>query len=31
MQELVKKEDEDKPGGVKDAGGTTWWIVTKVE
>jgi hypothetical protein len=25
------KEDEDKRGGVKDAGGTTWWIATKVE
>jgi len=27
----VKKEDEDKRGGVKDAGGTTWWMATKVE
>ena len=31
VQEPVKKEDEDKRGGVKDAGGTTWWISTKVE
>ena len=31
VQEPVKKEDEDKRSGVKDAGGTTWWIATKVE
>lgn len=31
VQEPVKKEDEDKRGGMKDAGGTTWWIATKVE
>ena len=31
IQEPVKKEDADKRGGVKDAGGTTWWIATKVE
>lgn len=31
VQEPVKKDDEDKRGGVKDAGGTTWWISTKVE
>lgn len=30
VQEPVKKEDEDKRGGVKDAGGTTWWISTRV-
>ena len=30
VQEPVKKEDEDKRGGVKDAGGTTWWIATKM-
>jgi uncharacterized glyoxalase superfamily protein PhnB len=29
VQEPMKKEDEDKRGGVKDAGGTTWWIATK--
>jgi PhnB protein len=31
VQEPVKKEDEDQRGGVKDSGGTTWWIATKVE
>ena len=31
VQEPVKKQDSDKRGGVKDAGGTTWWIATKVE
>ncbi len=31
VQEPVKKEDEDKRGGVKDSGGTTWWIATRVE
>jgi PhnB protein len=31
VQEPIKKADEDKRGGVKDAGGTTWWIATKVE
>lgn len=31
VQEPVQKDDEDKRGGVKDAGGTTWWIATKVE
>ncbi len=31
VQAPVKKEDEDKRGGVQDAGGTTWWIATKVE
>lgn len=31
VQAPVKKEDEDKRGGVKDAGGTKWWIATKVE
>jgi PhnB protein len=30
VQEPVKKEDADKRGGVKDAGGTTWWIATRV-
>lgn len=30
VQEPVQKDDEDKRGGVKDAGGTTWWIATKV-
>ena len=31
VQEPNKKQDEDKRGGVRDAGGTTWWIATKVE
>jgi PhnB protein len=31
VQEPVKKQDADKRGGVKDAGGTTWWIATKVD
>jgi len=31
VQEPVKKDDADKRGGVKDAGGTTWWIATQVE
>lgn len=31
VQEPIKKDDEDKRSGVKDAGGTTWWIATKVE
>jgi uncharacterized glyoxalase superfamily protein PhnB len=31
VQEPIQKEDEDKRGGVKDPGGTTWWIATKVE
>lgn len=31
VQEPLKKEDADKRGGVKDSGGTTWWIATKVE
>ena len=31
VQEPVKKQDEDKRGGVRDAGGTTWWIATKVD
>ena len=30
VQEPAQKEDEDRRGGVKDAGGTTWWIATKV-
>ena len=30
VQEPVMKQDEDKRGGVKDAGGTTWWIATRV-
>lgn len=30
VQEPVQKQDEDKRGGVRDAGGTTWWIATRV-
>jgi PhnB protein len=30
VQEPVQKQDEDKRGGVKDTGGTTWWISTRV-
>lgn len=30
VQEPVKKDDDDKRGGIKDPGGTTWWIATKV-
>lgn len=30
VQEPIKKADADKRGGVKDPGGTTWWIATKV-
>ncbi len=30
VQEPTKKDDDDKRGGVKDVGGTTWWIATKI-
>jgi uncharacterized glyoxalase superfamily protein PhnB len=30
VQEPVRKDDADKRGGVKDPGGTTWWIATMV-
>lgn len=30
VQEPVRKDDDDKRGGVTDPGGTTWWIATKV-
>lgn len=30
VQEPVKKDDEDKRGGVRDVNGTTWWIATRV-
>ena len=30
VQEPVRKEDEDKRGGVRDTGGTTWWVATRV-
>lgn len=31
VQEPVRKDDADKRGGVKDPGGTTWWIATMEE
>jgi len=31
VQEPVQRGDENKRGAVKDTGGTTWWISTKVE
>ena len=31
VQAPVQKSDADKRGGVKDSGGTTWWIATRVE
>jgi uncharacterized glyoxalase superfamily protein PhnB len=31
VQAPVKKDDADRRGGVRDPGGTTWWIGTKVE
>jgi PhnB protein len=30
VQEPARKDDADKRGGVKDPGGTTWWIATQV-
>ena len=30
VQEPVQKGDEDKRGGVRDAGGTTWWIASRM-
>ena len=30
VQEPEQKGDEDKRGGVKDSGGTTWWIATRI-
>jgi PhnB protein len=29
VQAPVRKDDEDKRGGVRDAGGTNWWIATR--
>lgn len=29
VQAPVQKGDEDKRGGVKDPGGTTWWLATR--
>lgn len=30
LQEPVKRDDPDKRGGVRDAGGTSWWFATQV-
>lgn len=30
VQQPSQQGDEDKRGGVRDAGGTTWWIATRV-
>lgn len=30
VQEPVRKDDEDRRGGIKDDGGTTWWIATRM-
>lgn len=30
LEEPSVKDDGDKRGGVKDPGGTTWWIATRV-
>lgn len=30
VQEPEQKSDEDRRGGVRDPGGTTWWIATRV-
>lgn len=30
VQVPAKKGDEDKRGGIRDPGGTTWWIATRV-
>lgn len=31
VQEPVKKDDADRRSGVREGGGSTWWIATKVE
>ncbi len=31
VQEPAQKGDADKRGGIKDSGGTTWWIATKID
>ncbi len=30
IQEPVKRDDPDKRGGVREAGGTIWWLATRV-
>ncbi len=29
VQEPVRRDDEDRRGGIRDSGGTTWWIATR--
>jgi PhnB protein len=29
VQVPAQKQDEDKRGGIRDAGGTTWWIAMR--
>lgn len=31
IQEPVKKDDADRRSGVKEGGGSTWWIATRVD
>ena len=31
IQAPVQKDDPDKRGGFRDAGGTTWWVSTQVD
>lgn len=31
IQKPMKQEDPDRRAGVKDSGGTTWWIATKID
>jgi uncharacterized glyoxalase superfamily protein PhnB len=31
VQEPLKKDDPDRRGGFRDAGGTTWWVATRWE
>lgn len=30
VQAPIQKDDEDRRGGVRDPGGTTWWLATRV-
>lgn len=30
IQEPIRKDDPDKRGGFRDAGGTTWWVAEQV-
>lgn len=31
IQEPVRKDDADKRGGFRDAGGTTWWVAQQID